>query len=199
MASLREAIQSLRCESADPRSSFVPAGSLREILTYKEIRLALKTCKAQLHREIESIELIRLGGQRIFAILITIYRPELIVAFVENDQLQTAAIDSRLPYSRAELDSILPKADAIDFFEKQWEFTAPIFRRRAGHRCLHDRTIFPFLESTGLGQGASGEIHKVKLHFSHSVAFNVPEPKVWLAAFDQDVSGIRISKLYRTI
>ena len=183
MDKLREVIRSLRCESkdshsAESRSSFVPAGSLNEILKYEEIRLALTTCKAQLHRELESIKLIRLGGQRTFAILIKITRPELIVSFVENDQLQTAAIDSRLPYSKADLDRILPKTDATDFFENQWEFTAPVFRRRAGHRRLHERTILPFLESKRIGQGISGEIHRVKLHFSHSAAFNVLEPKV---------------------
>ena len=101
------------------------------------------------------------------------------MTFVENDQLQATNIDSKLPYSKGDLSKILPAADAVDFFEKQWEFTAPVFKRRAGHRCLHDRTIFPFLESANRGKGASGDVYKVKNHRSHCNGFEVPEPQVF--------------------
>ena len=178
MASLREAIQSLRCESADSRSLFVPAGSLDNVLTSKNIRSALDKRDVQLYRLDEFVEMIRNGGQRTFAILITIYRPEQIVAFAEHDQFQTATLDSKLPYCKADLEKILPEGDRVDFFEKQWEFTAPIFRRGAGHRCLKQRTIFPFLESAFQGEGAAGDVHKVKLHRSHFVALGVSEPHV---------------------
>ncbi|KAI4096939.1 MAG: hypothetical protein LQ344_000742 [Seirophora lacunosa] len=181
MTTLRETIQLLRCECADSRSSFVPAASLDKILTTKGIRSALRTHKVQLHRENEAVNLIRQGGLKTFAILIMIYRPQLIVAFVENDQLQTTNIDSRLPYSKGDLDQILPFADSVDFFEKQWEFTAPVFRRRAGHRCLHDRTVFPFLESSGHGHGVPGDIYKVKLHRSHCIGFEGAGSQVFQA------------------
>lgn len=171
MASLKEEIQSLRCESSDRRSSFVPEGALDNIITIEKIKSALRSAKAQLDREQETLELILKGGKKTFAILVSIYRTERIVDFIETDQLQASKIDSKLPYSsRADLGRILPKADAAEFFEKQWEFTAPIFRRRAGHRCLHERAIFPFLESSVQGEGSFGNIYKVELHNSHSLA-----------------------------
>ncbi|KAL8689015.1 MAG: hypothetical protein Q9218_005213 [Villophora microphyllina] len=171
MESLRGMILSLRCESSDRRSSFVPEGSLDEIITTTTIKAALRGSQAQLHRESENIESIKQGGRKTFAILVCIHKADRIVNFIENEQLQKAGIDSKLPYnSTAELGKILPQIDAVDFFEKQWEFTAPVFRRRAGHRCLYERTIFPFLESNIHGEGSFGNVYREKLHDSHITA-----------------------------
>ncbi|KAL9032562.1 MAG: hypothetical protein Q9180_006432, partial [Flavoplaca navasiana] len=175
MDTLRDAIHLLRWECADSRSAFVPAASLDEVLTVEKIRSTLRTSMVQLHRENEAISTIRYGGQKTFAILVMIHKPHSIIAFVEKDQLQTTAIDSRLPYSKADLDKILPVADSVDFFERQWEFTAPVFRRRTGHRCLYDRTVFPFLKSTDHGKGASGDVYMVKIHRSHGVSLGTSE------------------------
>ena len=171
MESLRDSILSLRCESSDRRSSFVPEEALDKIITTATIRAALRVAGAQPHREPENIELVSQGGKKTFAILISIYKAARIVNFIENEQLQRPGIDSKLPYgSIVDLERILPKTDAVDFFEKQWEFTAPIFRRRSGHRCLYERTIFPFVESKFHDEGSFGNIYKEKLHKSHITA-----------------------------
>ena len=168
METLRGQILSLRCETSDCRSSFVPEETLNSIITIETITAALRDSRAPLHREAENIELIRQGGKKTFAILVSIYKADRIVNFIENEQLQKVGIDSKLPYSsRADLEKILPKIDAVDFFERQWEFTAPVFRRRSGHRCLYERTIFPFLESQILGEGSFGNVYKETLHASH--------------------------------
>lgn len=171
MESLREEILSLRCESSDHRSHFVPEETLEKIITTATITAALSDSKAQLHREPENIELIRQGGKKTFAILVSIYKADRIVNFIEDGQLQKAGIDSKLPYSSsAVLERTLPKVVSVDFFEKQWEFTAPVFRPRAGHRFLYERTIFPFLESKIHGEGSFGNVYKEKLHYSHIMA-----------------------------
>ncbi|KAL8840331.1 MAG: hypothetical protein Q9170_001346 [Blastenia crenularia] len=171
MAPLKEELQNLRCESSDPRSSFVPEGALDTTITVEKIKSALRDVKVRPDRVKETLDLIVRGGKKTFAILVSIYRTERIVDFIEIDQLQGCSIDSKLPYSsRTDLERILPKADAADFFEKQWEFTAPIFKRQAGHRCLHERTIFPFLESSIQGEGNFGYIFKIGIHPCHSQA-----------------------------
>ncbi len=171
MEALREDIQSLRCETADRRSSFVPEGALDSIITTASIRAALRDSISQLHRENEAIELIKKGGKKTFAILVTIYKADRIISFIKSDQLQRANLDSRLPFNtKADLERILLRTDAADFFDKQWEFTAPVFRRHAGHRCLHERTIFPFMKSWVHGEGGFGNIFKIELHHSHGVA-----------------------------
>lgn len=168
MESLRDSILSLRCESSDRRSSFVPEEALDKTITTAAIRAALRDSGAQPHREPENIESISQGGKKTFAILICIYKAARIVNFIENEQLQRTGIDSKLPYgSKADLERTLPKIDAVDFFEKQWEFTAPIFQRRSGHRCLYERTIFPFVESKFHDEGSFGNVYKEKLHRSH--------------------------------
>ena len=179
MEALREDIQSLRCESADRRSSFVPEGALDSIITTVSIRAALRDSKSQLHRENEAIELINIGGKKTFAILVTIYKADRIIAFIQSDQLQKANLDSRLPYNaKTDLEKILSSTDAADFFDKQWEFTAPIFRRRAGHRCLHERTVFPFMESWIQGEGGFGNIFKIELHHRHGITASSANPSV---------------------
>lgn len=182
MESLRRTILSLRRESSDPRSPFVPEGSLDKIITTAAIKAALREAGAHLHREPENIELIRQGGKKTFAILVTMYNPkaDLIVNFIEKQQLQKSGLDSKLPYgSKSDLEKVLPKSAAVDFFEKQWDYTVPIFRRRAGHRCLYDQTIFPFLESTLHGKGSFGDIYREQLHGSHVTAdFMAQNPSV---------------------
>ena len=125
------------------------------------------------------MELIKDGGKKTFAILVTIYKADRIVFFIENEQLQTIELDAKLPFSsKAELERILSRADAADFLDRQWEFIAPVFRRHAGQRCLHERTIFPFLKSSEHGRGSFGNIYISELHHSHGVGLGIPQRHV---------------------
>ncbi|KAG8534313.1 uncharacterized protein KY384_001157 [Bacidia gigantensis] len=171
MAELKTQIQAKRYPSSDRRFSFVPEGVLESLFTVDKIRSALRHSKTQRDREYECIKSIQQGGKKTFAILVLIQRAHQIINFIENEQLQGSELDAKLPYSsKAALESILPKPDAEDFYEKQWEFTAPIFRRKTGHRCLDERTIFPFIETTSREGGGFGAIYQEKLHHSHSTA-----------------------------
>lgn len=145
----------------------MPEGALDSLLTVQEIEFAVKVFKTQLHRHGEAVKLIIQGGRKTFAILVTIYKPEFIFSFIESDQLQKHYIDSKLPYgTKAELERIMFKAIVADFYDKQWEFTAPVFSGRSGHRCLHERIVLPFTASLPRGEveGSFGSIYEVKLH-----------------------------------
>lgn len=183
---LRDRIVSLRRETSDHRLSFVPEGTLEKIVTTEAIQAELRRSRAPLQEEPEIIKLIKQGGIKTFAILVCIYRTDRITNFIENEQLQKVGIDSKLPYiSRTELERLgLPEVDATDFFEKQWEFTAPVFRRCAGHRWLYKKIIFPFLESDDLSEGGFGTVYKVKLHESHILADSL-----------EDKAAVRASRL----
>lgn len=178
MASIRDEIQALRILSADHRSYFIPAGALNDLLNTETIKSAYRSCKVQPNREKEVLRKVEHGGRRTFAILITIYKPHRIIDFIERDEFRTAGIDSKLPFSRAELELFLPITEAGDFFDKQWELTAPIFSRRAGHRLLDQRTIFPFLESRDHAEGAFGAVHLIRLHPSHGKLLGIPQDQV---------------------
>ena len=156
----------------------MPEGALDTIITVNKIKSALRDAKIRPDRVIETLDLIARGGKKTFAILVSIYRIERIVDFIEIDQLQECNIDAKLPYgSRTDLERILPEADAAEFYEKQWEFTAPIFKRRAGHRCLHERTVFPFLESSVQGEGNFGYVWKIEVHPCHTLAGTTNSPE----------------------
>ena len=178
MASLRDEIQALRCLSADHRSYFVPAGALNDLLKTEKIKSAFRNSKIHPDMENEAVKKIEHGGRRTFAILITIYKPNRINDFIERDELQRSSIDSKLPFSLTDLQVFLPPTEAVDFFDKQWEFTAPVFSRRAGHRVLHERTIFPFVDSRVHAEGAFGAVHLVRLHPNHGRALGLSENKV---------------------
>lgn len=143
------------------------------------LRDCLKSSKVPLHRVDEILPLVRQGGCRTFAILVTIRMLHHLMRFIESDELQRVRLDSRLPYTLSNLESILHcKDDANEFFEQQGELRAPVFRRRAGHRSLHEQTVFPFLESEYQGSGARGTVYKVKLHPQHGKGLDVTSDKV---------------------
>ena len=199
---LRKQILRLRYPTAEPRHSFVPIGALSSVLNTEVLRDCLKSSKAPLHRVDEIITLVRQGGCRTFAILIMIRMLHHLMRFVESDELQRVHLDSRLPYTLSNLESILLcKDDADEFFEQQWEFTAPVFRRRAGHRSLHDQTVFPFLESKYQGSGARGTVYKVELHPQHGKGLDATSDKVREGhspdAFEIAVSLRQIGACYR--
>ena len=101
-----------------------------------------------------------------FAILTILRREGDIIHFITNDQLQGYRIDFRLPFPRASLELIIPDL-ADEFYEVQWQFTAPIFSRQFHHRLLDLDTVPPFTTSKFIGQGAFGRIHEVTLHRKH--------------------------------
>ena len=177
MDGLRAQIQSLRQKNEDSKY-FMPAGALNDLLKHRPIKNALKECGVEVNRIDEVTELIVRGGRRTFAILLAIYRQATIMKFVEGDQFQTNILDSKLPRSLSDLQSILPATDVGEFFERQWEFTAPVFPRGRGHRLLHHDTIFPFMASQQRGEGGFGRVFEVELHPAHGSSLGVSPGKV---------------------
>lgn len=166
MASLRERIQSVRRRNIDSKW-FIPAGTVNDVLSLEEVKNELKEIGVPAYRQKEIAGLITQGGRRTFATLVLIRRQNLIMRFVESDQLLNVPLDSRLPFGMATLESLLPSADRVDFFERQWELTSPIFGLRQGHRQLDDDTILPFLETRPIGEGGFGFVAEVRLHPRH--------------------------------
>ncbi|KAL9586986.1 MAG: hypothetical protein Q9203_003670 [Teloschistes exilis] len=118
------------------------------------------------------------GGQWVFAILTIHPMQSSIVKFIENDQLLHRQLDASLPFALPVLKSILSPVDADLFFEKQWEFTPPIFFSRQGHRILHEDTRFPFTESSRLGGGAFGEVFEEEVHPDHADFVDMPQSPI---------------------
>ena len=117
------------------------------------------------HRE-EAVQTILAGARKTFAILVIIHQVSRITAFMNRDQLLTSTIDDKLPFSLSQLQEIM-RHDADEFYEKQWEFIAPVFSRMRAHRLLDDDTILPFTNSTLLGVGGFGRVYETIIHPQH--------------------------------
>jgi hypothetical protein len=168
MVTLRAQIQGLRCPVAKEAKSFVPHQDLYRLLTKSVIREALsKGASTRWYNLDQVVDIIHSGGRRIFAILTVLNGQEQqILRFIEHDHFQGSPLDHKLPFSRTALSAIVPDI-AIDFYEKQWEFSAPVLARGIDHRLLDDFTALPFTENRKIDEGGFGEVFKIILHESH--------------------------------
>jgi hypothetical protein len=168
MASLRAKIQKLRCQVAGEAKAFVPHEDLYELLTRSVIYNAVHECAITPWYNLDQlVDKIHAGARRVFAILVILNGQEKeILHFIEHDHFQASPLDHKLPFSKADLEVIVPSI-AIDFYEKQWEFSAPIFSREADHRFLDIFTALPFLENKKISEGGFGEVFSVVLHPGH--------------------------------
>jgi hypothetical protein len=55
------------------------------------------------------------------------------------------------------------------FYEKQWEFTAPIFAPFVLRRSLEYETILPFIKEEKLGSGGFGDVYLLDIDPGHQV------------------------------
>ncbi|KAL8922916.1 MAG: hypothetical protein Q9208_004878 [Pyrenodesmia sp. 3 TL-2023] len=172
MAGLRANIQDLRCRNVE-NQHFVPNGVLSQVMTAEVVAASIRDCYMTPREREEAVELIMSGGQRLFAILTIEHIQAVVKKFVEAEPLLHRELDSSLPFSAPTLRDILPAMEAQDFYERQWEFAAPILGNRKGHRVLHEKTIFPFLKSTERVEGGFAFVFEVEIHPEHG-QFNGP-------------------------
>lgn len=164
MDELQRAVRKLRTPNFQTIPKFVPQESLYKLITEDAVKRVLGSSIAKQHLQ-ETVEAIVPGTRKIFAILVLSGTPDLITRFIEDDQLQQTNLDHRLPYSLDQLRKILPQDDAVDcFYERQWEFTAPIFSGKLISRYLDDQTILPFIHCKKIGHGGFGIVYELTLH-----------------------------------
>jgi len=175
MSSLRTEIKALRCQVDGDSKFFVPRQSLLKLISRHHVRSALESCKAVPPERLDNlVSRIMSGARKIFAILVMLGGQEKeIVRFIEHDNLQGLPIDFRLPFSMPELKRLLPSI-WDDFYEKQWEFSAPVFLDDTEHRTLDDFAVLPFVKNDKIADGGFGEVFRIELHPGHQ---NV----LWLA------------------
>ena len=193
-----EALSSRRLENSKARS-FFPRGSVDAIVTLECIKAILcefHVCELQLVEEL-AINIKR-NKTTVFTILTSIRRTEHILDFVYTDQYadEPAHADHRLPLNLSSLEYILqpPSSNVVarEFFDKQWEFIAPVFSRNTLARRLDRYTVLPFLIEEVLDSGGFGVVHKVTIHDAHR-NFSEGSGKEW------SVWSPRFTILWRSI
>jgi len=162
---LRDAIRRVRQRSCTS-SYFVPEGCLQAILTADNVFREISNSNIEVRHREEVVQTILAGARKTFAILVIIHQVPCITAFMNRDQLLPSTIDDKLPFSLSKLQEIMHH-DADEFYEKQWEFIAPVFSRIRAHRLLDEDTILPFTHSTLLGVGGFGRVYETIIHPQH--------------------------------
>ncbi|KAK6502434.1 hypothetical protein TWF506_003014 [Arthrobotrys conoides] len=164
---LRERIGFWRRSNVNGQA-FVLTGPLLDEIDLETITSILHQCNFQSYAIREAAQTILQGGKLALSILIDISRPYLIGCFIKSDNLLDTTIDSRIPYSESHLQRLIPdENDYHEFYKKQWEFVAPVFKPSLQFRELPVKTILPFLSYEVLGEGSFGKVYKARLPVRH--------------------------------
>lgn len=167
MNELRDSINDLRRKNYQSRS-FIPQETLFRLLQRTRIREALVD-KNECYELGELVDIIFNGARKIFAILVLNCHERYITKFIEGDQLQSSQLDHRLPFHLEQLQTLMSRGHANLFYEKQWEFTAPIFAPFVLRRSLEYETILPFIREEKLGSGGFGDVYLLDIDPGHQV------------------------------
>ncbi|KAL9041395.1 MAG: hypothetical protein Q9214_004126 [Letrouitia sp. 1 TL-2023] len=158
MELLYSSISKTRRKNAVDFRYFAPSHQVREVMTTENIRSALIHSGTEIHHVNEAIEIIKTSAWNVFAVLVLIKQPQNIVNFIQDDRMQRGPIDHSLPFELGRLEELLDEQVAQDFYDKQWEFTAPTFSGSVSTRVLPDDFVLPFLSDVEVGEGSFGTV-----------------------------------------
>jgi hypothetical protein len=176
MEELKDSINELRQKNYQSRS-FIPQEALFRLMQRDKIREALNG-KTENYKLEELVENIFRGARKIFAILLLNSHERYITKFIAGDQLQSSQLDYKLPFDLGQLQNLMSGGHAALFYDKQWEFTAPVFTPSVLRRSLQHDTILPFTKEQKVGSGGFGDVYLLDIDPNHQV-------------FDSSVTGVR--------
>ena len=168
MVSLKDSLKAARQRTAHG-SWFLPKECLHSILTRDAVSLRLFECGVPPEVREEVLERVMHDARAVFGILVRIKQESLIADCLSRD-LQ----DGKLPVGPDLLEGIDvdPK-----FFDRQWEFQAPIFTRSSVLLTLQDRHILPYLEDHKMdkSEGGYANAFRVTLDSQHQRLVNATD------------------------
>ena len=177
MEELRAQIVNKREQNVEKRH-FLPQQALYDLMGEVLVKQAVREAGINAHDVGEITKEIMKGARKIFAILVVIRQPQSILSFIQDDQFQSS-LDHKLPFPLGKLRELLPSASlGQEFYEKQWEFAAPVFTKRLLPRVLEDDMILPFVEDKEVGEGGFGVVHTIKVELHHQNFGQLPQQNV---------------------
>ncbi|KAI9775065.1 MAG: hypothetical protein M1839_001457 [Geoglossum umbratile] len=167
MEDLKEQIGALKQRNFEGRR-FVPTEALYGLLKKKTILLALQDGAVDVIDLEETTRIIVHGARKIFAILVTLEKPQFIRNFIAHDHYQAEILDHKLPLSEETLRSIIPSSAEVSTFyskfcRRQWQYLVPAMHHSNIYRVLDRETILPYVESIKIGEGGYGIVHETTL------------------------------------
>ena len=167
MDHIREELEELEIQNYEQKP-FIPQDALKGLFDDNRINAIITnlsdTGKIQIYQQEEIVKAVLGNGLRLFATLISLSRPELILKFIEADHFAAGQLDSKLPFSKQAVQLILKDDKLSTRFEKhQWRFFLPFFCADQSHRELGVSTRLPFVRCEHLAEGGFGEVYKMFL------------------------------------
>lgn len=163
---LQRRINDIRVENSDSKR-FVPESEFWSVMS-EDIITRIIDSLFPAHFRNEIVQFVIKDARKVFGVLVMINRIGFISHFIRRDQLQTRCLDSLLPFAKTRLQEILNDDYVAElFYEKQWEFSIPVFSGRIIPRFLDRQTILPYISDNILAAGRYGTVHKIKIHPSH--------------------------------
>ncbi|XP_014559825.1 hypothetical protein COCVIDRAFT_90891 [Bipolaris victoriae FI3] len=142
---------------------FVPEGNMQGIITEDMIKISLGIGTPASRKEGEMIEFIKKHAKKVFAI----------VVYMKGDCMEIMKSLKRKGID----DDSLPIKDqrdlgrkewASDFFEKQWQFNAPVFSTTEFNHDLEESHILPFIaKNVDSKRGSFGVVSQYVVHRNH--------------------------------
>lgn len=167
------------------KKRFVPRLALASIISPKILRPILAEF-TPIDILDETEKFILQGASKVFCILAYIGYPGHIRNSIEMDGLLLRQVDEDLPLGKGRLRTVADDNLFINsFYEKQWQFSAPVISQRIIPRKLEDETILPFLTSERIDQGGFGVITKITIHPEDKSAGILPVENVCFTSLDQ--------------
>lgn len=164
--------------------TYAPQGALSGALSKEVVKHILLETSLERSQVEELTQSLLPGAMKVFTILLLIGRLECIVSFIEDDQMQPADLDQKLPLPLQKLLTLLDdEGAAAQFYGQQWTFTAPVFNRSSLPRILEKKTVMPFMESKSAGEGGFGEVYQVEIDPSHHSFANPGHHRVGFLAY----------------
>ncbi len=140
-------------------SFFYPPSAVKRLLTSEAIRASISSIPSLREDQLDLFaSLIQEKNPITFAVLLINGYHHQILEF-----LFRRLTDERIPYIEENLQ-FLPKVDARQFIQRQWEFIPVIIAKGEIHRKIQNDEILPFLDDACSGKGGFGTVYKVKLH-----------------------------------
>lgn len=179
MENLKDLITNKQRQNIEGRW-FMPHQALHDLMTEEVVEGAIRDTKIECYHINDLTRVVLNGAQKIFAILALISKPECILRFVEDDNLQHSHLDHKLPLPLEKLQKLLPSWNAARMFhEEQWKFTAPVFTGSVLPRVLEREVILPYVGSDiEVGDGGFGDVHVVEVEPSHQIFWQGSQQKL---------------------
>ncbi|EUC46749.1 hypothetical protein COCMIDRAFT_35616 [Bipolaris oryzae ATCC 44560] len=143
---------------------FVPEGNVQDIITEGMIQISLGIDTPVSKREGEMIKFIKSRAKKVFAIVVYMNAGDCMD--IMKSLKRKGIDDDSLPIK--DQRDLGRKDWAPDFFEKQWQFNAPVFSTTRFNHDLEESHILPFItKKVDSQRGSFGVVSQYVVHRNH--------------------------------